>query len=277
MEKKRSCVWVRVSTILWGVLAILLCGTSFVRGDVTVPSGQVWDIDYDVGGFLYVYGTANVLPGAHVAYTLDAYADSTVNIYGGQVDMYILVATDEPAPILNVYGTDFQVGGGPVIQPPNSVVIPAFGALTGKYEDGSEFSLTFVSDVPINLKVPTGGGPQEIDIDIKPGSYPNAINLGSNGVVPVAILSSDTFVATTVDPETVFLAGSGVRVRGKGNKYLASQEDVNGDGLMDLVVKVETENLELKETAGVAILTGQTVDGVEFTGSDEITIVPPDK
>ncbi len=44
-----------------------------------------------------------------------------------------------------------------------------------------------------------------------------------------------------------------------------------------VMVKVETENLnEGQFQDGKAILTGQTVDGVEFTGSDEITIVPPE-
>jgi hypothetical protein len=36
-------------------------------------------------------------------------------------------------------------------------------------------------------------------IDIKPGSDPNSINLGSRGTVPVAILSTQDFDATTVD------------------------------------------------------------------------------
>ena len=114
-----------------------------------------------------------------------------------------------------------------------------------------------------------------VDIDIKPGSYPNSINLGSNGVVPVAILSSETFDATQVDPETVELAGAGVAVRGKGNKYLAHEEDVNEDGLLDLVCQVETENLDPGTFQdGLAKLTGITYDGQEIEGWDEITIVP---
>jgi len=72
----------------------------------------------------------------------------------------------------------------------------------------------------------------QVDIDIKPGSYPNSINLGSNGMIPVAILSSPYFDATQVDADTVALAGAGVAVKGKGNKLLASQEDVNGDDLL---------------------------------------------
>jgi hypothetical protein len=37
--------------------------------------------------------------------------------------------------------------------------------------------------------------PPEVDIDIKPGSDPNSINLCSHGVVPIAILSGDGFDA----------------------------------------------------------------------------------
>lgn len=120
-----------------------------------------------------------------------------------------------------------------------------------------------------------------IYIDIKPGSSPNTINLGSNGVVPVAILSSNVFDATAINPDNVFLAGSGVAVRGKGNKSLANQEDVNGDGLMDLVVKVETENLDPGQFQdGTAILkiheTEDPESPVLYEATDEITIVPPE-
>ena len=37
-----------------------------------------------------------------------------------------------------------------------------------------------------------------VNIDIKPGSETNTINLGSKGNVPVAILSTTVFDATTV-------------------------------------------------------------------------------
>jgi hypothetical protein len=116
----------------------------------------------------------------------------------------------------------------------------------------------------------------EVSIDIKPGTNPNHVNLGSHGVLPVAILSSDSFDATQVNPETVKLAGAEVAVRGKGNKYLAHEEDVNGDGLLDLVLQVETENLDPPDTFqdGFVTLTGSTLGGEEFEGKDEIVIVP---
>jgi len=117
--------------------------------------------------------------------------------------------------------------------------------------------------------------PKDVLIDIKPGSYPNSINLGSNGVVPVAILSTADFDATTVDPETVTLAGARVAVRGKGNRLMASNQDVNADGRLDLVLQVETENLNPDDLQdGSATVMGTTTDGIPIIGTDEITIVP---
>ena len=114
-----------------------------------------------------------------------------------------------------------------------------------------------------------------VTIDIKPGSYPNTINLGSNGVVPVAILSDADFDATTVDPATVTLAGATVAIRGKGDRLLAAAEDIDDDGDLDLVLKIVTENFDPDGFQdGWAVLTGQTYDGQEIEGKDTITIVP---
>ncbi len=110
-------------------------------------------------------------------------------------------------------------------------------------------------------------------IDIKPGVYPNSINLGSHGTVPVAILSSETFDATTVDPLTVTLAGANVRLKGKGTP-MSSLQDVNGDERMDLLVHVETEALELTSTSEEAVLEGSTYSGRKIRGTDTVKIVP---
>lgn len=112
-----------------------------------------------------------------------------------------------------------------------------------------------------------------VSIDIKPGSFPNSINLGSGGTVPVAILSSATFNATTVDPITVTLASAPVKLKGKGTP-MASSEDVNGDNLLDLVVHVSTDALQLSEADTQATLKGQTFSGTSITGTDTVRVVP---
>ncbi|MHC4693462.1 MAG: hypothetical protein ACYS67_12035 [Planctomycetota bacterium] len=288
MERKKGKIKAGCVKILWTVMVLFLCAAPSVQASETVPGEEEWDIARYVGSLLYVYGTANLYPGFYADNGIYAYAGSTVNIHGGTIPYpYWISVFGSPYATVTVYGTDFQVTNGTIDPSGNwfTVNVPSqFVRLTGTYGEyqgapGGPIDLSFsVADgVPIYLADPPVSGPDEITIDIKPGSYPNAINLGSNGVIPVAILSTEDLDATTIDPDTVSLGGSGVAVRGKGNKSLATQEDVNGDGLMDLVVKVETENLDPGTFQnGLAVLQ-VTVDGnVIYEGSDEIIIVPPE-
>jgi len=116
-----------------------------------------------------------------------------------------------------------------------------------------------------------------VEIDIKPGSDPNPINPKSKGLVPVAIFSSTEFDATQVDPTSICLAGANVAVRGKGNKLMAHEEDVNGDGLVDLLVQVETQDFDDLGDGGTVELTGTTFDNQAIVGYDEVIIVPKKK
>jgi hypothetical protein len=111
----------------------------------------------------------------------------------------------------------------------------------------------------------------EVDVDIKPGSEPNCINLDSNGLIPVAILGSATFEASDVDPSTVTLEGAAVRLKGKSGNY-GSLEDVNNDGYPDLVVHIV--DFSVSSGATTATLTGELFDDTPFEGSDSICIVP---
>jgi hypothetical protein len=95
-------------------------------------------------------------------------------------------------------------------------------------------------------------------------------------LIPVAIFSSPDFDATTVEPTTVELGGATVAVRGKGTKYMAHEEDVDGDGLLDLVVQVETTGFDEVGELGLVFLTGETFDGTPIEGSDVVVIVPPE-
>ena len=129
-----------------------------------------------------------------------------------------------------------------------------------------------------------GGGPYDafvaklthfttVTIDIKPNSSPNTINLGSGGVVPVAILSSAAFDATSVNPLTVSLASAPVKLRGNGTPQVVIQ-DVNGDGRQDLVVHIQTEALQLSANDTLAVLEAETFAGAAIVGTDLVRIVP---
>ncbi len=109
----------------------------------------------------------------------------------------------------------------------------------------------------------------EVDIDIKPGNDPNDINLKSKGVIPVAILSTDDFDATTVDPFTVFF-GPNEAEEAHGRNHI---KDVDEDGDLDLVLHFRTQETGIECEDMEAGLTGETFDGQEIAGYDSINIV----
>lgn len=117
----------------------------------------------------------------------------------------------------------------------------------------------------------------EVDIDIKPGSDPNCFNNNGHGVIPVAILGSETFDVTTIDPGSVQLQGLAVRMVGKSDKLLAHIEDVNGDGWDDLVVQIQDGDETFASGSGTATLSGYLYPefgGTRIEGTDSICVVP---
>jgi hypothetical protein len=112
----------------------------------------------------------------------------------------------------------------------------------------------------------------DVDIDIKPGSYPNCFNSNDHGVIPVAVLSTADFDASTIDPFSLSLDGAGVRIKGKSGNA-GSLEDINADGLPDLVVQIIDDAVYVPGDA-MAYLTGATYEGVLIEGTDSICIVP---
>ncbi len=117
----------------------------------------------------------------------------------------------------------------------------------------------------------------QVAIDVKPGADPNKINLGSRGVIPVAILSDSDFDATMVLPMSVELEGASVAVR--NSTPLAHSEDVDGDGDVDLLVKIEASEFDPGPDfdEGYVTLTGLVDDGASGTpieGEDYVIVVP---
>ncbi len=111
-------------------------------------------------------------------------------------------------------------------------------------------------------------------IDIKPGSDPNCFNINGNGVIPVAILGSETFDVFAIDTSTLFFAGLEVRVRGnKGPLCHADYSD--GDGILDLICQFNDDSeMWAPDSAAEATLTGTLFDSTEFEGTDSICVVP---
>lgn len=116
----------------------------------------------------------------------------------------------------------------------------------------------------------------EVTIDIKPGSDPNSINRKSKGKIPVAILSTADFDAPSeVDRASLTFGPTG------DEPSLAfcspSPEDVNDDGLCDLVCHFYTQEARFESGDEKAFLKGYTNDEEFFWGTDTVNIVPKGK
>jgi DNA-binding beta-propeller fold protein YncE len=116
----------------------------------------------------------------------------------------------------------------------------------------------------------------EVDIDIKPGSDPNSINCENDKeVITVAILTTEDFDATTVDHTTVLFEGaSETHVDKKAGVARRHEEDVDGDGDVDLVFHFRNGDTAIDCGATEATLTGETFEGRAITGTDAVRTVP---
>ncbi len=106
-----------------------------------------------------------------------------------------------------------------------------------------------------------------VSIDIKPGSFPNAINRESNGKTPVALLGSGTFDVATVNRATVKFADTPVLDIG------GALEDINKDGYPDIVFHFDTQSLNLPVGTTSACLIGTASSGTKFKGCDSVKLL----
>lgn len=127
----------------------------------------------------------------------------------------------------------------------------------------------------------------EVYVDIKPSSCPNPLNLKSRGVLPIAVLGTEEFDVTTIDPMTILLSRQEIEggvtpirwsyedVATPFEGELCGCHDLNGDGYLDLTLKFKTqelvEQLELNQVAGQTIPLTLTGNLKEEEGSTLIT------
>jgi len=110
---------------------------------------------------------------------------------------------------------------------------------------------------------------QIVDIDIKPGSNPNSINLKSNGLIPVAILTSEDFDATTIDPQSIKFGPNEI-----GEAHQTGHlEDTDADGDIDMVLHFKTQKTGILAGDVEVCLEGMTFTGIPFLGCDTVRIV----
>jgi len=103
-----------------------------------------------------------------------------------------------------------------------------------------------------------------IDTLINPEGQSSVINPGSNRALRVAMLSSSEFDATQIDPNTVTIGPD--KKPAKSNL----QEDINGDGLIDMVFNFNVRDAGIKCGDSEVVVRGETVGGSVVLGSGAI-------
>lgn len=96
-----------------------------------------------------------------------------------------------------------------------------------------------------------------LSIDVLPGSSEDQINVRSRGVIAVAVLSSATFSASSIEP-TSLRFGPGGATEKHGKLHF---EDVNGDGLTDVILHFGTQDTALGLGLSKLELRGIAEDG----------------
>jgi hypothetical protein len=115
---------------------------------------------------------------------------------------------------------------------------------------------------------PTGVNCMPVNIDVKPPSDPASISPIANGSIPVVILSTSTFNATSqvvVSSLTFGETGS--------ERSLAFCNSSTQGGLTDLVCQFNTQSAGFHPGDTEAILNGLTVNGTPIVGTDQVVVL----
>ena len=241
-----------------------------------------------------------VTHGSVIVSVLAGTVEATYRAAGGQV----VATAGLPAGTELTFKPDtvtFIATATPTTEPVAVTLIGAGGQqATANLPDDSQLtfnaqSFTFIApatnsapvEVVVNgapVTVAPGATVKPVQIDVKPGESINTLNLDSNGVLAVAILSSATFDARSVAVNSVTFAGA--------HAVQSALQDVNRDGRLDLVLNFKTQQTNLRalysqlladdingdgvldsshQTASVA-LSGETVDHVLIEGFDNLDL-----
>jgi hypothetical protein len=212
------------------------------QGPVRFTTWQHWDAL--AGGWWSFHGIAGASPGSGVKplqQYLAAQPDATiVNTTHGAGGVRLVVGFGEEQDELDGHVDTFTIG--------------LHGADT-------TYNFTF--------------GPTTItaEIDIAPGAYPNAVDSQSPGGVSVAILSTPNLSAPQdVDPTSLTFGRNGDEQ--SLDACHPSAEDVNDDGLLDLVCAFQIARTAFQCDDTEAVLQGVLFDRRSIQGTDSVVTEP---
>jgi hypothetical protein len=215
-------------------------------------TGTAAGFEGDAGAWTLM-GVANVTPvGADLPTPVDP---GDLELPPGQYGFYVFSSYPDPR-VRYTNGSATYSTPELVLTSGVGISVPLFG---GSYNADRIWNGTIYYDVLPYM-----------EIDIKPGSVVNPINPKSKGVIPVAILSSDVFDATQIDYQTIRFGPAGAEIAHK-HPHL---DDVNGDGIMDLMLHFRTQDTGIMSGDIEACLSAMLMDGTAVSACDAIVTVP---
>ncbi|MBW2543639.1 MAG: hypothetical protein JRF15_16275 [Deltaproteobacteria bacterium] len=186
-----------------------------------------------------------------------------------------------------VYVAD-RYGGVRVIDASNPAAPVELGAFDNRRSvngvavaDGLVYAIDSVNLQVIDFgpEYAVAGGPEtEVQIDIKPHSDTNPINLSSNGNVAVALLSSDSFDVRDVDVTTLAFGPAGAAPRHDLTDSKIFEEHLvssHGSPLKSLISHYATPETGIAIGDTNACLSGEMLAGALFEGCDSILTTTP--
>jgi uncharacterized delta-60 repeat protein len=227
--------------------------------DASFGSGGIVTTDFGGAIFDAAFGVALQSNGKLVA------AGSAIGAFGSSAD-FAVARYNTDGSLDTSFGsggrvtTDFDgfdVAFGVALQADGKIIAAGQGG------SGSDFALArYLGDTSAIA----------VSVDIKPGESPNPINPGSNGTTPVAILSTSNFAAPSqVDTSSLKFGRTGNEA---SLAFCSSPQDVNADGLPDIVCHFATQKTAFQTGDTQGVLTGTTVGGTPIRGTDSVVIAP---
>ena len=136
------------------------------------------------------------------------------------------------------------------------------------------------------------GAAATADLDIKPGSCPNPLNVVSQGVLPAAILGTGDFDVSQIDPASILLEGAvspllwdyeDVATPMEEDAEPCECNELGSDGYTDMTLKFDTQEVVdaiMPVSAGDEVsieVTGELLDGTTFSFEDCVWIIDNSK
>jgi hypothetical protein len=171
---------------------------------------------------------------------------------------------------------EFLLGADSVVIAPAGAILTIREPFPGQYSvESSTESFVPITLVTKGEEITVQPGTPGVSlpiVQIKPGDGPNCVNPKSKGVIPVAILRGNINVTTIVWSSLELDRDANAATAGVKPAKTAI-EDVNGDGINDLVIQFNIQDLNKAGflTDGRTVyITAQLLDETLLVGSDVI-------